>query len=148
MTYGKLKHLTRALLTGDNVLPKEPEEVLMLLDYAYDRLINEVDVLKLYTSDATHEIVRQGSGDLVLRKPNLPESEDDELDIDHELGFVVGRFIASFISRDKRQEHEYEAKRLSRTYNQKVQRAIEGFEQYGRLEENDPTDQFGKRLFP
>ncbi len=148
MTYGNLKHLTRALLIGDNVLTKNNDEMLALLDYAYDRLVNEVDVLRLYTGNAEVEIVRQGVGSMVLRKPNLPVNDADELDVDHELGFVLARFIASFVSREKMQYHEREAQRLARLYNQKVQVAFEGFAQDGYLVDNDKFDKFGMRLYP
>ncbi len=148
MTYANLKHLTKALLIGDNVLTKDPDELLVLLDYALDRLVNEVDVLHLYADSTSRNIVRQGMGAMVLKKPELPSSDSDELDIDHELGFVVARFIASFVSREKMQYHEAEAQRLSRLYNQKVQVAMENLEQYGDLAEHDETDQFGKRIYP
>ncbi len=148
MTYGNLQYLTKALLIGDNVLTKDENELLMLVDYAYDRLVQEVDVLKLYTDDDTLNIVRQGSGTLFLRKPDLPADDTDELDIDHELGFVVARFIASFVSREKMQYHEREAQRLARLYNQKVQVVLENLEQYGELAKYDETDQFGKKLYP
>ncbi len=144
MTYGGLKHLTRALLIGDNTLTRDEDEMIALLDYAYDRLLSEVDVLCLFTDDPSVHIARQGMGTLVLEKPKLPEHDYDTLQIDHELGFVVARFICSFVSREKMVYHEREAQRLARLYNQKVQVAIEGFGQYGYLEEHDEEDQVGK----
>ena len=148
MTYGNLKSLTSALLIGDNVLTQDADEMIMLTDYAYDRLVKEVDVLHLYTNDGYFDMARYGMGMLGLRKPDLPGSDGDVLDIDHELGFVVARFIASFVSREKMMYHEQEAKRLANLYNQKVQYAVENFEQYGELAEHDESDQFGKKLYP
>ena len=148
MTYGRLKHLTRALLIGDNTLTRNNDEVLALLDYAYDRLVSEVDVLRLYTGNSNVEVARQGVGSMVLRKPVLPSNDSDELDVDHELGFVLARFICSFVSKERSQVHEIEAQRLARLYNQKIQIAFENFAQDGHLEQHDENDKFGKKLYP
>ena len=60
MTYSNLKYLVKALLVGDNVLTKDNNEVLVLLSYAYDKIANEADALKLFTAvTEDKQIIRQ-----------------------------------------------------------------------------------------
>jgi len=149
MTYGNLKHLTRALLIGDHTLTKVDEEILVLLEYAFDKVANEADALKLFTTDdSSQQIIRQGPGRLFVRKPKLPQSDDEELDIDSELSYAVARFMASFVSREKGGIHVREAQNLIRFYNQKVQTFFENLEQDGELTEHSETDQYGKQCKP
>lgn len=147
MTYGRLKSLVRALLIGDSTLTKDETEQLVLLEYAYDRIANEADALKLFTTNIEeYRILRQGPGRQFVRRPDLPSIDNDELDIDHELSFVAARFIASFVSREKMAFHENEAQKLIRMYNAKVTTYFETLEQYGDLSEHDEYDQYGKRI--
>ncbi|MCK5848330.1 MAG: hypothetical protein KAH01_03955 [Caldisericia bacterium] len=149
MTYGNLKNLVRALLIGDNTLTKNNDEILVLLEYAFDKTANETDALKLFITDVPeNQILRQGPGRQFVRKPALPIADDEELDIDNELCFVVARFIASFVSREKVAVHVAEAQNLIRFYNAKVTTYFETLEQYGELEEYQEFDQFAKTLYP
>lgn len=149
MTYGNLKYLVKSLLIGDSTLTKDNSEVLVLLDYAFDRVSNEADVMKLFTANnVENRIVRQGPGKMWVRRPNLPETDDEELDIDHELCFAVAEYMCSFVSRDKRKDHAVAALDLVRTYNQKVQTFFENLAQDGDLEDHDSNDKFGKRDMP
>ena len=146
MTYGRLKHLTRALLIGDNALTKNEDEVLALLAYAYDIIANQADALKLFIIDRSSEkLLRQGPGKLFVRKPYLPVEDTDELDVDDELGFVAARLISSFVSREKGGIHLHEAEKLIRSYNQKVQTFFENYDQDGYLDKYEDTDMYGKR---
>ena len=148
MTYGNLKYLCSALLIGDNVLTKENNELLVLLSYAYDKIANQSDALKLFTAVSVgNQIIRQGPGKLFVRMPELPTSDDDVLDIDEELCYVAARYICSFVSREKGGIHVNEAMSLIRAYNQKVQVFLENMAQDLELEEYDETDKFGKRSF-
>ncbi len=148
MTYGRLKHLTRALLIGDNALTKNEDEILALLSYAYDIIANQADALKLFIVDTSSEkLLRQGPGKLFIRKPYLPIEDTDELDIDDELGYVASRLICSFISREKGGIHMSEAEKLIRAYNQKVQAFLETYDHKGYLDKYENTDQFGKRTY-
>lgn len=147
MTYGNLKHLVRALLIGDNVLSKVDEEVIVMLDYAYDTVANEADAMKLFTEDATsYKIIREGPGNQFIRRPSLPVNDNDILDIDHELGFAVARIMCSFISREKIPIHLDEAKRIIRLYNEKVARYFEAQEQYEDYSSYVEYDQYGRRI--
>ena len=148
MTYGNLKYLCKALLIGDNVLTKDNNEVLVLLSYAYDKIANEADALKLFTAvSENNQIIRQGPGKLFVRMPELPTDDDDDLDIDAELCYVAARYICSFVSREKGGIHVNEAMNLIRAYNHKVQVFLENMAQDAELEEFDETDQFGKRVY-
>ncbi len=148
MTYGDLKYLVKALLIGDNTLTKDNNEVLVLLAYAYDKIANQSDALKLFTADSVNNrILRQGPGNMYVRKPTMPEDDADILDIDDELCFVAARYICSFVSREKGGIHVNEAMSLIRLYNQKVQVFFENMAQDGELIEYNETDQFGKRIY-
>jgi|GEM_PF-2945085 len=147
MTYGNLKHLVRALLIGDNVLTKVNDEILSMLDYAYDTVANEADAMKLFIENPTqYKIIREGPGNQYIRRPALPTNDSDILDIDHELAFAVARIMCSFISREKTLVHLEEAKRIIRLYNEKVARFFEAQEQYGDYSEYARYDQYGRRL--
>jgi len=149
MTYGNLKNLVRALLIGDQTLTKNEAEILVLVEYAFDKVANEADALKLFTEDvAANRILRSGPGRQFVRKPALPTNDADEMDIDNELCFAVARYICSFVSREKGGIHINEAGNLIRAYNNKVATYFENLEQYGDLAEFDETDQFGKRIYP
>ena len=148
MTYGNLKYLCKALLIGDNVLTKDNNEVLVLLSYAFDKIANQSNALKLFTaSSAETQIVRQGPGKLFIRMPILPQDDADELDIDSELCYAAARYICSFVSREKGGIHVNEAMNLIRAYNQKVEVFLENMAQDSELEEYDETDVFGKRSY-
>jgi len=149
MTYGNLKNLVRALLIGDQTLTKNEAEILVLVEYAFDKVANEADALKLFTEDvARNRILRSGPGRQFVRKPALPATDTEEMDIDNELCFAVARYMCSFVSREKGGIHVNEAGNLIRAYNNKVATYFENLEQYGDLDEFSETDQFGKRIYP
>lgn len=131
MTYAKLQTLTQALLIGDNKLPKDNEQVLALLDMAYTYLIDKCQVLNLHTEDKSEKIQRLGRGSYVLRKPDLPENNSDELEIDDELSPVVASLIASYISEKKTAIHQSRADEAIRSYNAKVLELIETVNEEG-----------------
>jgi len=135
MTFARLKKLVKALQIGDNNPPKDDEEFLALLAYAYDKTATYADALKLFTSNKDAAILRQGPGNTFVRKPKLPKRDTDELDIDDELGYPIARFIASFISKTKIQLHEAEAMSLIRAYNAKVHSYLETLQMKGEISE-------------
>ena len=104
MTYGQLKSLTSGLLIGDNNIPKDDAIFKSLLSYAFNMISNKAEALRLMTMNSTEDIIRLGPGEYLIRTPKIPESDTEELDIDHELGFVAARYIASMISKDKIQK--------------------------------------------
>jgi len=139
MTYNQLKTLTSALLRGDNTVPND-NEFIMLVEYGLERLANRADALKLLSaSSMDNRIIRNGPGNTFVRMPELPKKQDDELDIDHELGFALARYIASFLSNNKMQLHEMEAEKIIRDYNQKVQAFFEDMEAEGDIETKEPS---------
>ena len=129
MTFKDFKSLTSVLLTGDVVLTNNDDELLMLLRYSFERVANEADALKLFTSHNPNErIVRNGPGGLFVRMPKTPEYEEDEIDLDEELCFAAARYICSFVSTTKAQLHIQEAGKIINSYNQKVQTFFETLE--------------------
>lgn len=130
MTLKRFKHLVNALLIGDTVLTDNGEELLALLGYAFERISNNADALKLFTTDIVDErIIRNGPGNTFIRLPRLPEYEEDELDIDEELCYAAARYVCSFISKEKVMLHIQEAEKVINSYNQKVQAFLENVEE-------------------
>lgn len=127
MTYLMLKNVTKGLLVGDNVLPKDPNVVLAQLAMAYNYIANKCPVMSLMTLDNTEEILRLGSGSYKVRVPDLPESDDEELDIDDDLGFVAANLMAMYTSKNKKQYFAAEAEKLINIYNAKVYDIQESF---------------------
>jgi len=129
MTLIELRKLSSALLVGDTSLTRDKDEFLMLLKYAFARIADEADAIKLLSEkDSNKQIVRNGPGGLFVRMPDMPESDNDELDIDEELTYAVARFICSFVSQKKAPQHIAEASAIIKNYNQKVSAYIETLE--------------------
>lgn len=128
MTYGGLKSLVTGLLIGDNVIPKDDAVMKSLLSYAFDMIANKAEALRLMTINSTEEIVRLGPGEYLVRKPNLPEIDSDELDIDHELCFVAARYIAAMLSKEKIKIHQDYGDNGILRYNGKVYQILEKVE--------------------
>ena len=125
MTYGQLKSLTSGLLIGDNNLPKDDAIVKSLLSYAFNMISNKAEALRLMTMSSTEDIIRLGPGEYLVRTPKMPESDSEELDIDHELGFVAARYIASMISKEKIAIHQQYGDDEILKYNGKVYQILE-----------------------
>ena len=125
MTYGQLKSLTSGLLIGDNNLPKDDAIIKSLLSYAFNMISNKAEALRLMTMSSTEDIVRLGPGEYLVRTPKIPESDEEELDIDHELGFVAARYIASMISKEKIAIHQQYGDDEILKYNGKVYQILE-----------------------
>lgn len=125
MTYGQLKSLTSGLLIGDNSLPKDDAIFKSLLSYAFNMISNKAEALRLMTMNSTEDIIRLGPGEYLVRTPKIPESDSEELDIDHELGFVAARYIASMISKEKIAIHQQYGDDEILKYNGKVYQILE-----------------------
>lgn len=125
MTLGLLKKVVKGLMIGDNNPPTENDMFIGLLAYAFNMIGNKTESFHLLTLNRKQELLRMASGDYFMRVPELPESDDDELDIDNELGFVAARYICSMISKDKASLHMAMAEELVRDYNAKVYQIME-----------------------
>jgi hypothetical protein len=150
MIYRDFKHLVEALLIGDTTLTKNDDEILVLLRYAYERIANEADAMKLFTTESPNErIVRNGPGGLYVRMPSVPEYEEDELDIDEELCFAAARFVCSFVSMQKVELHIMEASKIINSYNQKVQTFFETLEAQNKFPDTEDRQDsyFGSRIY-
>lgn len=127
MKYTSFVSLVKGLLIGDNAFPNDINIQVSLLGYAYDKVANEADALRLFKVDAKGDILRGGPGDIYVRKPNLPEITNNtidinyEIDIDDDLCYPLARYLASFITKEKMLYHEQEAEKLIRVYNSKVE---------------------------
>lgn len=125
MTFLIFKHTAEGLLTGDNKLPKENTVLIALLSMAYNYIANKCQVLNLMTLDKSAEVLRLGKGQYLVRKPELPTLDTDELDIDDDLGYVAASLVASYVSKDKASLHQSRADDGIRNYNSKVNELIE-----------------------
>ena len=128
MTYKNLKVLTKGLLSGDFPLPEEDESIKALLGMAYSYITDKCQVLNLQTEDKSAMIQRLGRGKFLVRVPELPEADEDELDIGHELGYAAASLVASYISEKKAVMHQSRADDWIRSYNAKVDEFIESWE--------------------
>ena len=128
MTYGGLKSLVAGLLIGDNNIPKDDVIFKSLLSYAFDMIANKAEALRLMTMNSTEEIVRLGPGEYLVRTPIMPDNDSDELDIDHELGFVAARYIAAMLSKEKIKIHQDYGDDGILRYNGKVYQILEKVE--------------------
>ena len=129
MTYKKLKVLTKGLLSGDFPLPEDDESIKALLGMAYSYIADKCQVLNLQTEDKSAMIQRLGRGTFLVRVPELPETDEDELDIDDELGYAAASLLASYISEKKIPIHQGRADDIIRSYNAKVDEFIESLEE-------------------
>lgn len=129
MTYQVLKSITAGLLTGDNKLTTEADVLLGMVSYALTTVATKADSLHLMTLDTSGDILRLGHGDYVIRRPQLPVFDADELDIDDELGYAVARLLAGMVSKEKGGIHNGAAERIILDYNAKVYEIIDQMQQ-------------------
>ena len=128
MTYKELKILTKGLLSSDFPLPESDSSVKALLGMAYSYIADKAQVLNLQTEDKSAMIQRLGRGKFLVRMPELPETDDDELDVGHELGYAAASLVASYVSEKKVAIHQARADDWIRSYNAKVDEFIESWE--------------------
>lgn len=125
MTYLAFKYVTKGLLAGDKEIPKEEEVTIALLGMAYNYIVNKCSVLNLMTLDKSAEIHRLGPGAHMIRTPELPEKNEDELEIDNDLCYVAASLVASYLSDSKVVIHQTRADNGIRDYNAKVIEIVE-----------------------
>jgi hypothetical protein len=133
MTYNFFKTVTKGLLSSDFPLPEDDDSIKGLLGMAYSYITDKCNVLNLHTLDKSEYVTRLGRGDYLVRKPNLPETDEDELDIDDELGYVAASLVASYISERKTNIHQARADDGIRSYNAKVDEFIETLKEAERM---------------
>ena len=120
MTYGLFKAITTGLLTGDIVLPQNPDVLKGLMQYALTTVATQADSLHLMTLSTAADVLRLASGDYLIRVPAVPLVDEDILDIDEELTFAVARYLASYLSKEKGDIHVNAADRIIKDYNAKT----------------------------
>ena len=134
MTYKELKILTKGLLSSDFPLPESDDSVKALLGMAYSYIADKAQVLNLQTEDKSAMIQRLCRGKFLVRMPELPETDDDELDIGHELGYAAASLVASYVSEKKVAIHQARADDWIRSYNAKVDEFLESLEELNGVE--------------
>lgn len=125
MTYGSLKNLVTGLLIGDNVIPRDDAVMKSLLAYAYSMISDKAEALHLLTLNKKDNINRFATGEFLMRNPEMPTEDANELDIDEELCFAVARYIASMLSKDKTAMHQQYGDDIILKYNGKVYQILE-----------------------
>jgi len=131
MKWGRLKQLTEMLLSGDSAFPIDDEEkALALLEYAFESVAIKANVQCLVVHDDSDEnlksnIVRVDNLGQLIRRPILPKSDNEELDIDDGLIFAVARLMASFLSVEKYQLHYATADSIMLKYNELMESIYE-----------------------
>ena len=125
MTYLELKTLTASLLTSDFPLPEQDIQIKALLGMAFNYIADKSQSLNLQTEDKNALIQRLGRGGFLVRTPELPENDSDDLDVGNELSYAAASLIASYISERKTNLHQARADEIIRSYNAKVDEFIE-----------------------
>jgi len=120
MTYGRLKSMLKVLLIGDNIPPKDDNDMIAALEMAYIETANKTTELKLLTVNPDNAIMRSAPGNNYVRIPDLPNSDNEELDVDSELVPAVARIMASYVSKNKGAEHRALAHEIITLYESKV----------------------------
>lgn len=142
MTFEQLISLTNGLLTGDIQLPSDNKEVFMLYKMAIMNISKMADALRLYTDDPTARITRVGISGAFIRKPKDPEHFDDEIDLDEDLCFAVGHYMASLVSKRNSDRFLNEARKIVNLYNQEVEAFISNAESDAWNNQNVGMDTF------
>jgi len=85
-------------------------------------IASKIQVLRLLTTNQNENVLRTAEGDYLVRFPDLPTADDNELDIDHELCFASARLLASFIAKEPERVnyHERKADEIMDYYQKKV----------------------------
>lgn len=126
MKYGFFKTTVSSLLRGDNQLKSRgddsEQEVLAYLNMAFQDTLNLAESLHLATKDKDKSIFRVSAGGYLIRRPILPKSDEDDLDIDESLCIPCARFIASYVCKKENVGlHRGIAKELISSFNRIVE---------------------------
>jgi len=122
MKWSRLQALVSALVIGDNVLPKDPESRVALLEYALEEISQKSEVIALEVLGDFTDMAREGLNGVNIRHFSLPYSDDDNIDIDPTLTFAAARLMASYISKDKYAYHRELALEIVKAYTDKIER--------------------------
>jgi len=142
MTLDNLKRMTKALLIGDNTIPKNDEDFVNSLLMTYTEMSDIVTPLKWLTTNKADEILRHYKGSYYVRMPKLPTNLSDQLDIDSELVPVVARMMASNIAKDinMKSYHRRLALESMKKYDSKVRSYILAQEQANKYDDVEGID--------
>jgi len=137
MTWGRLKLLTKGLLSGDYDLPEDEEIRVTLLQMAMEEVCNVSSPLSLYFKSTNtevlgnREIIRQfkmetecdsNTGlpitvDGYIVRPFLPSTDNDIINMDEGLVYAVARLMSSYIANmENKSYHMNEATKIMEMY--------------------------------
>lgn len=129
MTLLRLISTTQGLLLGDTQLPDATDQkAIALVAMALEEVAYSAEATLLVTDDTTEEIIRKADifgENKYIRRPTLPSSENDEIDINENLCFAVARYIASYVSREKFEIHRRYGDLLIKKNNENVVSMLE-----------------------
>jgi hypothetical protein len=128
MKWNRLQKLTEAMLSGDNYLNEDEDSKIAVLEYALEMVALKADAktLIVVTEDTVDfEVVRIVDECTYIRRPKLPMSLDDEIDIDQGLTYAVARFMASTVSSEKYQYHSSLALEIIKSYTESISMLVE-----------------------
>jgi len=136
MTLGQLRSLTKSIMLGDKKVPDD-EFFLPLLDVALYETAKKADSLILQTDNSFgNEIVRQLTSGMFIRRPEMPTSDDDTLDIEDVLAMGIAQHISSKLSKEKGGMFYNSWKQICKEYNMTI------YSQYNLNKKNNMPDLF------
>lgn len=119
MTLAKLKAHTDAIMIGD-IKIADNISYIPLLEQALLEIANRVDCLSLVTKSSDFRVLRAIGDGNYIRKPNTPNQDIDEIDMDDELMFALSNLIASYVSNVKPQYFVNKSEEIISDYNFKI----------------------------
>lgn len=102
MTYGELLLFTGSLLTGDRKLPEEDDIILPIVAFGLLETAKKTTSTILQSTDHINDVVvKQITQNMFIKKPATPKLRSDILELEEELCYALGNFIASKYSKEK-----------------------------------------------
>lgn len=102
MTYGELKLFTSSLLTGDKRLPEEDDILIPMVAFGLLETAKRTTSTRLQSTDHVNDVVvKQITQNLFIKQPATPTLNGDVIELEEELCYALGNFIASKYSKEK-----------------------------------------------
>jgi hypothetical protein len=125
MKYGEFKTHLKGIMIGDKNVPDDTV-LRPIVFQVLKQVALKVEPLVLITNDVEYEILKTLENELFMRVPYLPQSDEEELDIDETLVYAVVYLVATKISsKDNIIKYEREAWDILNEYMWKRFRDIE-----------------------
>ena len=114
-------------MIGDTKVPSD-SVLKPLLEEAMLYIANNAHVLGLVTRSKDFTLLRKLNDGYYMRRPTMPSSDGETLDMDHELCFAVANIVAAHLSKRKTEFFMLEAEEIVNQYNFKVYNASDQLE--------------------